>query len=254
MKKSKKGLILGILVAVLVVGIAIPALAATVRQINASYSGIKIVLDGKQVTLTDGVEPFTVSGTTYLPLRAISSALGLDVDWDASTQTVKLTTPGKTPSAETGTYSRTNPAPIGTAQTIHVEDSVSGDYTATITVTEVIRGDKAWEMLEEENMFNSAAPDGMEYVLAKVKVTVDKTEKERSVDFSTPYFTCFSSNNKEYTKSSFAVTPSPLSGSIYAGGTSEGYIDFLVDKSDTAPKIVYGIDYAGRGGIWFKLN
>jgi len=53
-----------------------------------------VTLDGKPVNLVDvngnPVEPFTISGTTYLPIRAISNAFGLGVDWDAENSTVVL--------------------------------------------------------------------------------------------------------------------------------------------------------------------
>lgn len=101
MKKQWKGFVFGLLVATLVFGLGVPALAATMRQLNANYSGIKITLDGKEIVPKDAngvtVEPFAVDGTTYLPLRPMASALGLDVVWDGATQTVKLTTPGKVP-------------------------------------------------------------------------------------------------------------------------------------------------------------
>ena len=38
----------------------------------------------------DYVEPFIIEGTTYLPVRAIASALDLDVNWDEETSTVIL--------------------------------------------------------------------------------------------------------------------------------------------------------------------
>ena len=36
------------------------------------------------------VEPFTMNGTTYLPVRAISNAFGKDVEWDGATQSVYI--------------------------------------------------------------------------------------------------------------------------------------------------------------------
>ena len=39
------------------------------------------------------MEPFAIDGTTYLPIRAISSALGLGVEWNQEGQEVKLTSP-----------------------------------------------------------------------------------------------------------------------------------------------------------------
>ncbi len=80
----------------IVVSVCISAEAATAvkKQLNATFEGITITLDG--VTLdpknVNGktVEPFIVDGTTYLPARALAGALGLDVDWDPQTNTVVL--------------------------------------------------------------------------------------------------------------------------------------------------------------------
>lgn len=89
----------GLLVATLAFGMVIPAMAATIKQLNASYGGIKISLDGVEFVPKDVngnvVEPFTVDGTTYLPVRAVANAFGLEVGWDQETQTVILMTPGK---------------------------------------------------------------------------------------------------------------------------------------------------------------
>ncbi len=38
------------------------------------------------------VTPVVIDGTTYLPVRAISSSLGLNVDWNGDTQTIILST------------------------------------------------------------------------------------------------------------------------------------------------------------------
>lgn len=71
--------------------------AASTVQATLTYRDIKVVLDGKKVDLVDAagnpVEPFIINGTTYLPLRAVSNALGLEVGWDGATSTVSLSKP-----------------------------------------------------------------------------------------------------------------------------------------------------------------
>ena len=80
----------------IVVSVCISAEAATAvkKQLNATFKGITITLDGATVEPKDvngkTVEPFIVDGTTYLPVRALAGALGLDVDWDPQTNTVVL--------------------------------------------------------------------------------------------------------------------------------------------------------------------
>lgn len=74
--------------------VSVGALTGT-KQVQVSYQNIKLVVNGRTVTPTDAegnvAEPFTIDGTTYLPVRAVGNALGLQVGWDGATQTVTLT-------------------------------------------------------------------------------------------------------------------------------------------------------------------
>lgn len=98
MKGNIKSFVSGCIVAATVVGL-VGSAAATVGQktVALDYNDIKVTLDGKRVTLVDAngkaVEPFAIDGTTYLPVRAVSDALGLEVGWDSATSTVTLDTP-----------------------------------------------------------------------------------------------------------------------------------------------------------------
>lgn len=95
--KKRFSFIAGMLTMALLFGMVGTAYAAYQKQATLNYTGIKITLDGEPVTPTDAagnpVEPFTIDGTTYLPVRAIGNALGLGVGWDGTTNTVILTSP-----------------------------------------------------------------------------------------------------------------------------------------------------------------
>ena len=75
--------------------LACPALAYEQKTAELHYDGISIRLDGKYLTPLDAggnkVDPFIIDGTTYLPIRAVASALGLEVGWEQETQTIRLT-------------------------------------------------------------------------------------------------------------------------------------------------------------------
>ena len=95
-QKRWKDMLAGALIVTAVAALAVPALAATgSRNVRVDYSDIKLVINGETVTPRDGdgnvVEPFTIDGTTYLPVRAVANALGMDVSWNGSTHTVTLT-------------------------------------------------------------------------------------------------------------------------------------------------------------------
>lgn len=58
------------------------------------FDDIKIVINGSELTPKDSkgevVEPFTIQGTTYLPVRAVAEALEMDVSWDEKSKTVAM--------------------------------------------------------------------------------------------------------------------------------------------------------------------
>ena len=83
------------LLVVLLAAVLTPALAYETKKATLYYNGISILLDGEYLTPKDVagniVNPFVIDGTTYLPIRAIASALGLEVEWEQETQTIRLT-------------------------------------------------------------------------------------------------------------------------------------------------------------------
>lgn len=251
-----KDVLLGAVTVSLVVGGATSAFAkASKENISVSYNNIKLVVDGKTVNTSN--EPFIYNGTTYLPVRVIGEALGKNVSWDGNTNTVTIGNSASNSSSTTTatSYSRTNPAPINTMQTYTKENTYSDTkYTVSLRVTETYRGSKAWEMIKAANMFNDEAPTGKEYIVAKIVGSVISSNEDKAVHFSEYNFTAFSGTNVEYDMAS-VVNPEPeFSGDVYTGGTTSGYCVFLVNTDDANPKIVYGQNYDGTGGVWFSLS
>ena len=83
--------------------VVVPSSASTTRKETATlnYRDIQISINGKHMQPYDGsgnvVEPFIVDGTTYLPVRAVSTMFGFDVSWDDNTSTVSISgTPSET--------------------------------------------------------------------------------------------------------------------------------------------------------------
>lgn len=85
-----------VLALVLMCGIAIGAAASNGLQAIQAYlnQNITIKYNGETQTLLDAggnrVYPITYNNTTYLPVRAISNLLGVEVGWDQATQSVLL--------------------------------------------------------------------------------------------------------------------------------------------------------------------
>ncbi len=83
-----KNVLTGILTVGLLAGLAVPAAAAD--SVNTvSYRAVDIVVNGDRIHPKDAngapVEPFLYQGTTYLPVRSVANALGLDVGWEDGT-------------------------------------------------------------------------------------------------------------------------------------------------------------------------
>ena len=118
----KKRIVSLVLVVVLVFALAstVSAVANTISA-QLTYRDIKITLDGSAITPKDAtgktVEPFIMDGTTYLPVRAVADALGLDVKWDAATNTVGLSG---------GAADTDNVYITRTGRKYHLDDSCNG--------------------------------------------------------------------------------------------------------------------------------
>ncbi|MCL2197473.1 MAG: stalk domain-containing protein [Defluviitaleaceae bacterium] len=91
MKQRFQGLIVGVLLASLILG-AVNIFATATRTIEITY-GVNVVVDGVRQDFSDDMRPFTSGGRTFLPVRGIADALGLDLRWDGATSTAYLSTP-----------------------------------------------------------------------------------------------------------------------------------------------------------------
>ena len=96
MNRKTKGIAIGISIFILVVlMLGSPVLARNFsKTIDIVYKDIKILVDGSLIIPKDAkgriVEPFIYEGTTYLPVRAISEALGKQVEWDGATNSIYI--------------------------------------------------------------------------------------------------------------------------------------------------------------------
>jgi hypothetical protein len=54
------------------------------------YPVVRVFVDGAELVSQD-VPAFQIDGRTMVPLRMVGEALGADVEWDASTQSVRIT-------------------------------------------------------------------------------------------------------------------------------------------------------------------
>ena len=91
MKQRIQGVIIGVLVTSLLFG-GVTVFANVTRIIHATY-GVSVVVNGVQQHFAEDSMPFVADGRTFLPVRGIADALGVDVTWNPTTQTVHLDNP-----------------------------------------------------------------------------------------------------------------------------------------------------------------
>lgn len=199
--------------------------------------------NGQTVILSTPSE--AINNRTMVPLRFISESFDCNVAWDAATRTINITA--------ADVYGRSNPAPVGTEQTIKISN-YSQEYTVVIKVNSITRGETAWDELYEANQFNTPPTADTEYIIINVTATLTDVADSSSVYFNYFDFDRFSNTDVEYTYQSVVIPDPVFSGDVYEGGTISGNIVMLVNKTDDNPKIVYGRKYDGTGGIWFSIK
>lgn len=144
--KKKRFLTLALALALSLTMFTAGALAATGTQtIEVTYRDIKLVVDGVEATLKDGlgnsVEPFIYNGTTYLPVRAAGEALGKEVTWDGATSTVYI---GKVPGAEKNWMADLPPYQLYNAEAYDGADHTKSFTVAGVTQTLGVTFEEDW--------------------------------------------------------------------------------------------------------------
>ena len=93
MKKYLSGFMSAVIICSILV-FSFMALAAADEVIATLRPDIAIYMDGVKMDYKDvngnSVTPVIINGSTYLPLRALVSSVGKDVDWSEATQTITI--------------------------------------------------------------------------------------------------------------------------------------------------------------------
>lgn len=98
-KEKFKGILIGIILTIsLTLAINSSYAESIAKYIRVNYPNVKIFVNNVEITPKDAqgktVEPFIYEGSTFLPVRAISEALGKNIDWDDKTKSVYINDQG----------------------------------------------------------------------------------------------------------------------------------------------------------------
>jgi hypothetical protein len=118
-------------------------------------------------------------------------------------------------------------------------------YDARISVTALLRGEKAWDLLRKENASNRQPEPGFEFVLARIRFEFTARGKPGDKDYAVKenQFVAFESDGAKQYPPANAVTPSPGLGRVLRSGeSSEGWVAFIVARNDRKPFMVFQAD------------
>jgi hypothetical protein len=93
MLKRLQGIIAGLIIGSIIYT-ALPSVALSLQKTIGVFTGVNIYVDDVILDPKDAngnpVETFIYNGTTYLPVRAISTALGKPIAWEGETSSVYI--------------------------------------------------------------------------------------------------------------------------------------------------------------------
>lgn len=187
MKKAEfwKGFGTGFTVLFLLMCLCMTAFAVSKRTIDVE-DGVSLSINGATFIPKDAagnqVSVFVYNGTTYIPVRAISEAMGLDVKFDSANRMVQLTTQDRllAQSGAPGTYISAD-----RAKEIALADAGLKEGTAVFLKVKLERDDGRYQYDVE---FYSGA---MEYGYEIDAITGKILSAERELDdFIVPTDTC----------------------------------------------------------------
>jgi len=126
---------------------------------------------------------------------------------------------------------RASPAPLGTT-------AVSDDWE--ITVLEVYRGSDAAQRVAEANPFNDPAPEGQEYIVARVRARyLGSDDQDMAAGIAQNAFKVTGAANVIYERPS-VVAPTPsLEAYLFPGGQAEGWIVVQAPVEEAGLTLVY---------------
>ena len=150
--------------------------------------------------------------------------------------------------------SQDTPAPPQTPIIVRGTTVIGKPTTYEITVTEVVRGQAALDLMNSVYPFVWNPDAGQEYMLVKVRMRYVKGPTDGTNFIHQLYFNALSRHGVVYiTPSRFFPMQPFLVQALYPGSTFEGWTTWQVPIDDPAPLFAYGLNWRERGRAWFLM-
>lgn len=146
---------------------------------------------------------------------------------------------------------RKNPVRIKETISFDGMDTLFDTYRADITINEILRGESAYEVVPKNALLTAIDPD-KELLLARVTIASKNSSGNTTIEISQANFELVSEDGIKY-EAFIAPTNDPqIIKFMNPFQTQKGYLYFLVNKKDLAPKIVF-LERNFRG-LWFETT
>jgi hypothetical protein len=123
-----------------------------------------------------------------------------------------------------------------------------------VQLVQIIRGEEAWDRVQAANPNNQPPPEGMEYVLARLSLTLLAGDVARPVRVSGISLLRVVDGRGERVESLSAVAPEPrLDGALFPGGSLEGWIARLAPVNQPA-LLSFGDAFGPDGERYFRID
>jgi hypothetical protein len=160
--------------------------------------------------------------------------------------------------------SRIDAHPVGAPVTIIIEfgEQYLGSelYDAKISVLEVVRGEKAWDLVRQAGASNPAPKPGFDYLLARARFefSARTSPSHYSYNLNETQFTATAADGQEFAAPSLTALPTPsLNGTLKPSDSLEGWLAFLVPRNVSKPLMIFredvGVVSHTGSGTWFEL-
>lgn len=141
----------------------------------------------------------------------------------------KISTPGK----------RSNPVSIGETATWDVvyydDESNPLDGTVKTTISNVVRGEEAFNYLKNANEYNEPTPEGYEWAIFDVSLTLVEGSEDDSFNTANISITPIASDGSEVSQSDYATFEDGTAfgwKDLYSGGNDSGKFGVIVPEDD----------------------
>ena len=124
------------------------------------------------------------------------------------------------------------------------------EFNIDITITELIRGQRALDTAMLASKYNDHPPSGKEYLFAKVKIEAIASKDNNIIDISNYDFQLVNPNGVAYSNAYLSGLDDKELSSMSPGTNQEGYLYFEVDENDPNPLIV-AFDFSDIP-LWFS--